>query len=76
MAIASPGCFATLGVTLLRGRLFSELDHEDAARVIVINESLARREWQGATRWRGSVVNNGQTWSTVVGVVADVKTLA
>jgi predicted permease len=73
--IASPGYFPTLGVTLLRGRLFTELDHEDAAPVIVINETLARREWQGRDPVGEEVsANNGQTWATVVGVVADVKT--
>ncbi|HEX6066726.1 MAG TPA: ADOP family duplicated permease, partial [Longimicrobiales bacterium] len=45
LRVASPGYFTTLGVQLLKGRLFTELDHEDAARVIVINDTLARREW-------------------------------
>jgi predicted permease len=73
--VASPGYFATLGVPALRGRLLSELDHEDAARVIVINETLARREWDGRDPIGAEVsADNGRTWSTVVGVVADVKT--
>ena len=60
---------------LARGRLLTELDHEDAAPVIVINETLARREWEGRDPIGAEVsANNGQTWSTVVGVVADVKT--
>ena len=73
--IASPGYFSTLGVRLARGRLFTELDHEDAAPVILINETLARREWEGRDPIGAEVsANNGQTWSTVVGIVADVKT--
>ena len=45
------------------------------APVIVINETLARREWEGRDPIGAEVsANNGQTWSTVVGVVADVKT--
>jgi predicted permease len=75
LRIASPGYFTTLGVPLLKGRLFTELDHEDAAGVIVINETLARREWDGRDPIGAEVsANNGQTWATVVGVVADVKT--
>jgi predicted permease len=73
--VASPDYFATLGVPLRRGRLFTELDHEDAPGVIVINETLARREWGGREPIGAEVsANNGQTWLTVVGVVADVKT--
>jgi putative ABC transport system permease protein len=73
--VASPGYFSTLGVPLTRGRLFTELDHENAPRVIVINETLARREWEGRDPIGAEVsANNGETWSTVVGVVADVKT--
>ena len=73
--VASPAYFTTLGVPLLKGRLFTELDHENAARVIVINETLARREWDGRDPIGAEVsADNGQTWSTVVGVVADVKT--
>jgi putative ABC transport system permease protein len=73
--IASPGYFSTLGITLRRGRLFTDLDHQDAAPVILINETLARREWQGRDPIGEEVsADNGRTWPTVVGVVADVKT--
>lgn len=73
--VASPAYFDTLGIPLRSGRTFSELDHEDAAGVVVINETLARREWQGRDPIGDELSgNDGQTWSTVVGVVADVKT--
>lgn len=42
---ASPGYFRTLGIPLLRGRRFTDQDHEDAAPVIIINAELARRFW-------------------------------
>ena len=73
--IAKPECFSTLGVRLARGRLFTELDHEDAAPVILINETLPAASGKGATpsapRCPPTTV---RTWSTVVGIVADVKT--
>jgi predicted permease len=73
--IASPGYFSTLGVPLRRGRMFTDMDHEDAPGVVVVNETLARREWEGREPIGSEVsTDNGQTWSTVVGVVADVKT--
>jgi predicted permease len=75
LRVASPGYFATLGIPASKGRLFTELDHEDAASVIVINDTLARREWEGRDPIGAEVsANNGQTWATVIGVVADVKT--
>ncbi|HUE85978.1 MAG TPA: ABC transporter permease [Vicinamibacterales bacterium] len=74
LRIASPGYFATLGVPLVRGRFLTDLDHEDAPSTIVINETLARREWEGRDPIGAEVsANNGRTWATVVGVVADVK---
>ena len=71
--VASPRYFDTLGIPLRRGRVFVELDHEDAPRVVVINESMVRY-WEGRDPIGSEVsFNNGQAWSTVVGVVGDVK---
>jgi len=39
--------FQTLGIQVLQGRAFTEQDHRDAARVAIINESMARRFWPG-----------------------------
>jgi putative ABC transport system permease protein len=73
--VASPRLFDTLGIRLLRGRGFTELDHEEAARVVVINETLARREWEGRDALGAQVsADNGQTWAMVVGVISDTKT--
>jgi predicted permease len=71
--IASTRYFETLGVPLVRGRAFSELDHREAPPVVVINQSMTR--YWGRTDPIGSriSVNNGQTWATVVGVVGDVR---
>ena len=55
------------------GRAFSDLDHEDAARVVIINESMVKY-WEGRDPIGGEVsFNNGETWSRVVGIVGDVK---
>ena len=73
--VASTKYFETLGIPLKRGRAFTELDHENAANVAIINETLARREWEGRDPIGAEVsANNGQTWATIVGVVGDVKT--
>jgi hypothetical protein len=45
--IASEGYFKTMGIPLLRGRLFSDLDGPDAPHVAVISQSLADARWPG-----------------------------
>jgi putative ABC transport system permease protein len=41
----TPGYFATVGTRILQGRAFTDADHGDASRVVVINESLAKLWW-------------------------------
>jgi putative ABC transport system permease protein len=41
----TPGYFHTLEIPLIRGRDFTEYDKEDAERVAVIDENLARHFW-------------------------------
>jgi predicted permease len=43
----SPDYFATLGVPIVEGRAFTAADTPDSQRVIVVNETLARRFWPG-----------------------------
>ena len=42
-----PGHFETLGIPLLGGRDFSDRDGAQAPRVVIVNETLARRFWPG-----------------------------
>ena len=71
--VATPGYFETLAIPMRRGRVFSNLDHEEAARVVIINESMVKY-WEGRDPIGGEVsFNNGETWSRVVGIVGDVK---
>jgi predicted permease len=45
LGIVSPGHFQTLGQTLLAGRDFTAHDGPDGAKVMLVNEVLARRYW-------------------------------
>jgi predicted permease len=45
--IVSTGYFRTLGIPLMRGRTFSNRDAENAPRVAIIDEGLARQLWPG-----------------------------
>ncbi len=73
--IATPAYFGTLGVRLLRGRLF-EIDEPDTRggfRPVILSEALVRRLWPGGDDPIGRRVwlANGQM-RTVIGVVSDV----
>ncbi|MGH9350254.1 MAG: ABC transporter permease [Vicinamibacterales bacterium] len=71
--IASSRYFEALGIPLVRGRVFGELDHREAPVVVVINQSMTRY-WDAQDPIGSRIsVNNGRTWATVVGVVADVR---
>ena len=41
----SPGYFETIGVRLRRGRYFTDADREDALKVVMVDEALARKFW-------------------------------
>jgi predicted permease len=72
--LASPDYFKTLGIPLRRGRLFTKHDHVESPRVVLINETLARRYWKDEDPIdRRISFNGGQQWSTIVGVVADAR---
>jgi putative ABC transport system permease protein len=71
---ASSGYFSTMGMRLIAGREFTERDHENAPKVVMISEAAARRHFP-----KGDVVGkrigNGRPdgWREIVGVTADVK---
>jgi predicted permease len=76
----SPGFFAALGVPLIAGRDFNELDRPGAEPVVIVSQSLARRMFQ-----EQDAVNRHLQWTDVymkfigvspqprriIGVVAD-----
>jgi predicted permease len=69
--------FATLGIPLFRGRLFSDQDRSPGTHVLVINENMARRYFPdqdpvGARVQTGEYDPKGEL-STIVGVVGNVK---
>ena len=72
-----PGYFETVGVRLLRGRLFDARDRADGAPVAVVGAALAERLWPGADpigrRVRFGGASAAGPWRTVVGVVRDTR---
>jgi putative ABC transport system permease protein len=71
----TPGYFETLRIPLVRGRLFTDREHEAQERLVLINEAAAAQYFpnedpigrQVRTVWEGEV------WATVVGIVGDTK---
>jgi len=76
-AVANQEYFRTLGIPLIRGRLFGEQDDWNAPHVAVISESLARQRWPdqnpiGRTIDFGNMDGNVKPL-TIVGIVGDVR---
>jgi putative ABC transport system permease protein len=69
--------FKALGIPLVRGRGFTDVDHKDAPAVALINQSMLRY-WDGQDPIGSRIsfstrANNEAIWTTVVGVVGDVR---
>ena len=71
---ASPDYFQAIDIPLVTGRTFTSLDHAEAPRVAIINQSLARHYWerQDPVGQRLSL-DDGETWTTIVGILGDVR---
>ena len=68
----TPGYFQAMGIPLKQGRLFSDADSDSANRVVVINETFARKHLKGLNPL-GQHLDVGGVLCEVVGVVGDVK---
>jgi putative ABC transport system permease protein len=70
---AGPGIFRTLGSTLVSGRVFDETDGAEAAKVIVIDETLARTYWPGEDPIGKRITTTFDEYATIVGVVRHMQ---
>jgi putative ABC transport system permease protein len=76
----SPAYFATLGIPVRAGRVFSADDTLRSPRVVVVNELLGRLVW-GESNPVGDHISIGfqdgePVWAEVVGVAADTRDVA
>jgi len=71
---AMPTYFETIGIPLLKGRLFGNQDQANTPPVVVINQTMARRFWPNEDPL-GKQIKLAEDGSlvTVVGVVGDAK---
>src|SRR5207248_6009962 len=64
--------FETMRIPIAHGRDFDERDHEHAARVVVINETMAGRYWLKDSALGHRLKLTGD-WLEIVGIAKDVK---
>src|SRR5262249_53980702 len=72
--LVSTEFFQTMGVPLIRGRLFTERDTDSATNVAIINETAARRYWPNEDPI-GKRISLGEAtdWREIVGIVGDIR---
>ena len=75
--VVSPDYFRTMGISFVKGRLFSAGDNADAPRVAIISETMARSFWPGedpiGRRFHFPGVTEMPDRFTVIGIVRDTK---
>jgi putative ABC transport system permease protein len=73
----SAGYLNAVGTPLLRGRFFDEHDTEQTLPVVILNQTMASKYWQGKDPiGRRITLDRGirpDHWLTIVGVVGDVR---
>ncbi len=69
--------FHAAGITLLRGRDFTEADKADSPLVLIVNRALADHFWPGqdpiGKRIKIGVPESPTPWMTIVGEIGDIK---
>jgi putative ABC transport system permease protein len=76
--VVSPDYFRAMSIPLIKGRYFTEQDNKDAPRVVIINETLARKYFPGeeALGKRIEVTISDNNMAEIIGIVSDVKHLS
>lgn len=69
----SPGFFDTMRISLRAGRAFTAADDAQAPKVLIVNESLARRYWPNQNPVGKHVIVGRGMSAEVVGVAANAK---
>jgi predicted permease len=70
--IVSPGYLRAIGMRLVEGRDISWEDAPKSEKVVVINETVAKKLWPGQDPI-GRIAEAGGTDARVIGVIADVR---
>lgn len=68
----TPEYFETLGLTLIRGRFFTQNDDAQSVPVVVVTEAMALSHWPGENAIGKRMRMFGRRWMEVIGIVRDV----
>ncbi len=72
----SDGYFEAVGLELLQGRMFEPGDDAEAPRVVIVNQTMVDRYYDGDAVGRSMAFGSepdDATWRTIVGVARDVR---
>jgi putative ABC transport system permease protein len=72
-SVVCPNYFKAMGVPLLAGREFTHQDTVAAPAVAIVNQSMAEKYWPKENPVGRRMLEDDNTWLTVVGVVGDVR---
>ncbi|MBO0727040.1 MAG: ABC transporter permease [Blastocatellia bacterium] len=74
-SITGPDYFETMDTPIVEGRAFTDRDNENAPRVVIVNETMARRYWpnQNPIGKRMRLGGERSPWLEVAGVARDGK---
>jgi predicted permease len=75
--VIEPGYFQTMQTPILAGRDFADRDNLSGSRVVILNQSVARKHWPHGDAVGRRIIagrpGEGEVALTVVGIVHDVK---
>jgi putative ABC transport system permease protein len=71
--VVTTGYFEAMGIAIISGRDFNEADIRGGLPVVMINRTLATREWPGHSPVGGRLRVGNSPWMTIVGVVSDIR---
>lgn len=75
VAAVNPDYFRTMGIGLRAGRFLTDGDADSAPSVALLNETLARQLFpnEDPLGKRLAIAGSGAEWTTIIGVVSDVR---
>lgn len=74
--VASPDYFRAMGINLLAGRVFNDMDAAKSDKVAIVSQGLAGRYWPDQNPIGRRIRLGGdpqEPWRTVVGIVGDIR---
>jgi putative ABC transport system permease protein len=74
--VTDPGYFGAMGIPLLRGRNFTDVEAREARHVVLISESMARRDFPGENPLGKRItvpMSENPVPTEIVGIVGDVR---